>query len=515
MPRRTGRKRKRGSDDSWQEIDEISAVAGDGKAAAQVFSCSRLDDPKVLRRKLADNVGDYDVEVIGAVQHTHRFRGAADFYWDMSQSSFAQNYVNQALSADGRMCSSFPSSCLSDFLPVEKLKDFRFTSARDIVPNVDVLPPPIFTHMGLPFNYFYSQNPYVRQTEDGDTINLTAVKQVGYFISGDDPTPKEPQIAADMSDPRMVDAIAQLEEAFQERPVWTRRSLLNRVDGKLKNWNELKKYLNYVAYQFKGGPWRDGVVPYGLDPRGDPKYRIYQTVMFKLSVRARASQGQTWHSLRKAQSGVGGENIRGPVHSGTSDSHVFDGQTYHTDGKVWQLCDITDPLLKEMIDEAAVRPTCDIGSGWYHGGVWAKIKAIMKTKLVAIQFGRHLTRSDFAATLDAGNMTPVRDGQTTFKLPLPNLRLTDAELTALRGYEPPKSSRHVSYGGRTREHTASLTQPPEITPHDERSEVVDTDPAAVRNNVYEEEEDWHSGSGEEQDSDDNDEAGEDYGDEED
>ncbi|KAH8176994.1 RNA polymerase III transcription factor (TF)IIIC subunit domain-containing protein [Sarocladium implicatum] len=420
VPKRTGRKRKRGSDEPWQ--GDVEHASENQDLAQPVSSISRIDDPKVLRRKLEDNVGKYHVEAVGTVKQTHRFRGAADFQWNMGKSPFAQSYAQNVLPGN-----------------VEQLRKFQFTSGRDAGPHADIIPPPIFTHMGLPFNYFYSQNPYVRHTEDGDTINLTAVKQVGYFISADEPTPQAPQIPPDLTDPRMVEAVAQLEAAFEDRPVWTRRALLNHLGGKLRSWNELKKYINYVAYQFKGGPWRDGVVPYGLDPRTDPKYRIYQTVMFKMPTQARAAKGQTWHSLRRAQMGPSKEYA-----DELSESHIFDGETYHTDGKVWQMCDVTDPMLKELIDHAAVRPSLDASSGWFHGGLWAKIKAIMKTKLVAIQFGRHLTRRDFAATLDAGDMTPVRDGNTAFKIPLPNLRLTYDELTELRGYEPSRNKKHQS-----------------------------------------------------------------------
>ncbi|KAG8422692.1 tau 95 subunit of transcription factor TFIIIC [Metarhizium acridum] len=99
-----------------------------------------------------------------------------------------------------------------------------------------------------------------------------------------------------MTDPRMIEVLAQLEDAFHHRPLWTRRSLLNHLRGKLQSWNELKKYLNYAAYQFKGGPWRDSVVPYGTDPRTDPKYRIYQTLMFKLKKHKRTIKHQPWQS---------------------------------------------------------------------------------------------------------------------------------------------------------------------------------------------------------------------------
>lgn len=398
---------------------------------------------------------------------------------------YSQAMVNPPLSAQCYISLTF--------LAVEQLKQFKFTPGRDIGPNADILPPPIFTHMGLPFNYFYSQNPYVRHTEDGDTINLTAVKQVGFFISADDPTPQAPQIPPDMTDPRMVEAVAQLEQAFDDRPVWTRRALLNHLGGKLRSWNELKKYLNYVAYQFKGGPWRDGVVPYGLDPRTDPKYRVYQTVMFKMPKQAQAEKGQTWHSLRRIQMGPSKEYA-----DELSDSHIFDGETYHTDGKVWQVCDITDSILKELIDNAAVRPTLDPGSGWYHGGLWAKIKAIMKTKLVAIQFGRHLTRRDFAATLNTGDMTPVRDGSTTWKLPLPNLHLTRDELTQLRGYEPSRNKKNQSWSVRFRD-PAKYAEDAGDAAAEVGGPVQDEDMGQDVDDEGSDGEEWRSGSDDDQD----------------
>ncbi|RBA08846.1 hypothetical protein FPRO05_07126 [Fusarium proliferatum] len=427
VPKRTGRKRKRGTNGPWEGDVEINDAEDQPQENNRVSSYARLDDPKVLRRTMADNVDNYQVEAVGVIRNTHRFRGLADFYWDMSKSSFAQQYMDKVLPGD-----------------VDKIKEFKFQPGTDKGPNIDILPPPMFTHMSLPFNYQYSQNPYVRATEDGGTVNTTAVKQVGYFIGAEDPAPAGPQLEPDMTDPRMVEIMAELEAAFDERPVWTRRSLLNHLGGKLKNWNELKKYLNYAAYQFKGGPWRDGVVPYGIDPRTDPKYRTYQTLMFKLPKQKRAQRGQTWKSLRKVQMGPLKEFLEE-----LSESHVFDGDTFHTDGKVWQVCDITDPLLKDLLENAAIRPEWDPSSGWYHGGLWAKVKAIMKTKLVAIQFDRHLTREDFAMTLQAGDETPMRSNQATFHLPLPNLRLTDEELTQLRGRQPTKKNKHKGYSTNT------------------------------------------------------------------
>ena len=109
VPKRTGRKRKRGSDEPWQE--DVGDPSEDQGATHVVSSTSRLDDPMILRRKLADNVGKYHIEAVGTVKQTHRFRGASDFQWNMGKSSFAQSYAQNVLPGNGRLfdCNGFVS----------------------------------------------------------------------------------------------------------------------------------------------------------------------------------------------------------------------------------------------------------------------------------------------------------------------------------------------------------------------------------------------------------------------
>lgn len=110
VPKRTGRKRRRGTNHAWQGDVEV----GDAHAASSsndVRSIARLDEPKVLRRKLADNADRYQAEAVGVIRHTHRFRGLADFYWDMSKSSLSQRYADQVLPGDGKAFS--PSALCS------------------------------------------------------------------------------------------------------------------------------------------------------------------------------------------------------------------------------------------------------------------------------------------------------------------------------------------------------------------------------------------------------------------
>lgn len=101
VPKRTGRKRKRGSTGPWQGDIEVADVVDQG---TKVSSCARQDDPRLLRRQLADNKDTYRIDSVGIVKHTHRFRSLADFYWNLAdKSEFANSYVDKVLPGDSKL----------------------------------------------------------------------------------------------------------------------------------------------------------------------------------------------------------------------------------------------------------------------------------------------------------------------------------------------------------------------------------------------------------------------------
>jgi len=51
-----------------------------------VLSGGGGDAPRVLRRKLRDNIGRYTVEPIGVVHNTHRYRGNTAAHYTCSQN---------------------------------------------------------------------------------------------------------------------------------------------------------------------------------------------------------------------------------------------------------------------------------------------------------------------------------------------------------------------------------------------------------------------------------------------
>lgn len=313
------------------------------------------------------------------------------------------------------------------------------------------------TQISIPYFYNYSQNPYVRAVDNKDhkdgveMVNTTAkVKSVGYFIGVADEVPTKPLGRPFMMDPKFDLVVGAMRKCMEERPVWTRRSIINRVaelaydpdhpDRRLsKDLSPMivKNAIQFAGYQFKGGPWRDALVRYGYDPRTDPSARQYQCLIFRLHRLDMGQMGEMWHEIRRREL----DNTKKNLDEDTR-SHMFDGKSYKSDGKVWQVCDITDPLLAKLLRDAPLRPQCELeGSGWYHRGLWAKARAIMKCKMRAIQFGRELTDADFEAALAARDTTPTLESTRSIAIPTPDLKLTDAEWETVRGKRYKNSGR--------------------------------------------------------------------------
>ncbi len=148
--------------------------------------------------------------------------------------------------------------------------------------------------------------------------------------------------------PLTQQTVRRLRELLEERPLWTRRALSNQmsVGGAV-----LKYAWQYSGYMFRSGPWRDSLVKFGVDPRSDPKYRIYQTLTFQLPSNGKDAQ---WRGERTRYR----KYKRGKLRN--RNSHIFDGKNVSLDGKVWQVCDIMDPLLKGLLATENLRATCDV-----------------------------------------------------------------------------------------------------------------------------------------------------------
>jgi len=136
------------------------------------------------------------------------------------------------------------------------------------------------------------------------------------------------------------ECVDHLRALFEQRPIWTRRALYNNFPKHLQTM--VRFSMAHVAYMWRAGPWRDTCVMYGVDPRSDPKYRFYQSVFFQIET----------HKSKSRPSYQSGNSI--------DNSHIFDGERLIRDGRCFQLCDVTDPLLQRLINTPNLRKTCDV-----------------------------------------------------------------------------------------------------------------------------------------------------------
>ena len=180
-----------------------------------------------------------------------------------------------------------------------------------------------------------------------------------------DPNAK-PLESLDRTQREMINHVQKL---FEERPIWTRRALHNHLPDNAAHFL-LKYAISYCGYSFRSGPWRDAIVRFGLDPRTDPQYRIYQTLMFQLVSSAKDQKGKKTGYERNFK------------RSKDRRSHIFTGKLpFPHNGKLWQLCDVEDPILADILSTTNVRETCDLAYfGWYKGGTLARVKVIMRAK---------------------------------------------------------------------------------------------------------------------------------------
>ncbi|KAI1800565.1 RNA polymerase III transcription factor IIIC subunit-domain-containing protein [Daldinia bambusicola] len=374
VPKRTGRKRKRGSNEPFSGDVDISDGTTATSGADQVSSQARRDLPKSILRKMQDNPEDYQVEAVGNIHATHRYRGLADFQFANTNPSFLRNIAEHMLP-----------------MKVSTLRRIKFAPGVSTGPGQEIIPPPHFTDRVIGFNYNYEQNPNTKVEGDEagkqQLINIQGRKKhsYGHFINNNQyPVPEKPRREPAMQVPEGL--MSQLHALMDERPIWTRRAILNRVTGNYSD-SVLRIALQLIGYQFRGGPWRDAFIKYGVDPRPDPSFRIYQTLAFKLERNIIGTKKIPWEVVRKGQVKKRARENR--------NSHLWNGEDYSTDGKFWQVCDITDPFVRGIIDKAPLRETCDLkDSGWYHKGTWSKVKMVMKVKMVAIKRGRMGSDSD-------------------------------------------------------------------------------------------------------------------------
>ncbi|EGE05386.1 RNA polymerase III transcription factor subunit [Trichophyton equinum CBS 127.97] len=387
VPRRTGRRRKRGSQDPFVDSHEDR----------EATPLSQLDARGLLQR-LQEDAGRYQVDIVGQVNRTHVFRGLPDFAYSTTSSPFIRKFRETILPFE-----------------YEKLKKFEFDLSKGATSNVDIIPPPALSNNDVAFQYLYRQNPTVKRSIDPSGQVTTANTQrivkipthlVSYDISAvpTEPQPNCPPLSD--QDPTVHDTVAALRTLFNERPAWTRRALRNKLPTPERKY-ALRIAIPYVGYLFRSGPWRDGIFKFGFDPRVSPDYRIYQTLMFRLFPVSAEPEGREQENDPNAQFTTTTTPLSGRRHTlprlsfeNNTDptlarSHIWTGEPpLSKDGKTWMIVDIEDPILARLLDPSTPdahppREKCDIYScGWYGNVTLSIVRTIMRMKMTMMMEGR-------------------------------------------------------------------------------------------------------------------------------
>ncbi|KAJ9093798.1 hypothetical protein QFC19_008175 [Naganishia cerealis] len=144
--------------------------------------------------------------------------------------------------------------------------------------------------------------------------------------------------------------LKKLQAMLEQRPMWTRAALLNQFSkDEIKLLDSKKAYIPACCYTFQDCYLREILIRFNYDPRKDPNSYI----------------------------------------------HIFDGKTFHKSEATYQLIDITDRQLYDLIrDPVARRTSPDAMSGWYKQEALNVIKAIIRRKWVALSENRICTDND-------------------------------------------------------------------------------------------------------------------------
>jgi len=150
------------------------------------------------------------------------------------------------------------------------------------------------------------------------------------------------------------------------------------------------------------------MVRFGFDPRQDPQARFYQKLYFR-NLNHPIGRASVVSRRQDSRTSVASMN-RSLAEQSRDDrrSHIFDGVALSSETAAFQLCDITDPMLKRMIEEEDdIRESCNERDGWFTSRALERIKAVLRHKFFALLEGYVATDEECLKLLDQQEGTKV------------------------------------------------------------------------------------------------------------
>ncbi|CUM66006.1 uncharacterized protein PRCAT00003660001 [Priceomyces carsonii] len=338
----------------------------------------------------------HKVQPVGIINKTYSFKAMADFQVLTKNNNIVQDFKDLGLEAKN-------FETLNKYFEKHEgfnsISDFKNSSNFE---NGDhnLPPPPILSPIRFPFDYRFQKNPLTTTIKNNETGELKVIskketlKLHTIIIDFNSETPLLPaaplidnlkslsqqNLSQASIDYHLLECVNWLRYAFDLKPIWLRKQLEDIVPSNLKR--VMKQALPYVSYIYKSGPWRFCNVKFGVDPRCDKSFWIYQSEYFRIPG-LHFNPNVVEPPKRVPLKTIKSENTELLI----SETLIFDGNKLPLT-VTYQVGDIRDPDIVNLfsnnqknLGNKFFRDTIDFQDGWINRQTMESLRGIIRYKL--------------------------------------------------------------------------------------------------------------------------------------
>ncbi|KAK6464141.1 transcription factor [Scheffersomyces coipomensis] len=239
----------------------------------------------------------YRAQPIAIIDKTYSFKSIADFQISTKNNPMVQDFNQSILDSKNFSTLKQYFDKHNNFNSISDYKDTANFKNNDH----QLPPPPILSPIRFPFDYKYQKNPFTTAVKDAESGEIRVVstknsiklytKMIDYHTN-DVPDKPAPELIENytqltsknypVTSPEylLLACINWVKEVFDLKPIWLRKQLEDIVPDNLKRF--IKQALPYVTFIYKSGPWRFCNVKFGVDPKSDKSFWIYQSEYFRI-----------------------------------------------------------------------------------------------------------------------------------------------------------------------------------------------------------------------------------------
>ncbi|KAK6203477.1 transcription factor [Scheffersomyces amazonensis] len=246
-----------------------------------------------------ENTPTHRTQPVAIIDKTYSFKSIADFQVSTKNNSVVQDFNNSILESKNFETLRQYFDNKNHFNAMDDFNDTSKEYFKDI--DHQLPPPPILSPIRFPFDFRYQKNPFTTAVKDAESGEIRVVstknsvklytKMIDYNFN----------IVPDKPAVELIDSLSQLtskaypvnspeylllkcinwtRDIFDLKPIWLRKQLEDIVPEDIRRY--VKQALPYVTFIYKSGPWRFCNVKFGVDPKSDKSFWIYQSEYFRI-----------------------------------------------------------------------------------------------------------------------------------------------------------------------------------------------------------------------------------------